>query len=80
MKSFIRILLISALVVCTFSITLMAQPTPIPGGSTGNQPPIGGPTGAPIGDSMMPLVLIGIAYGMIQVYRIYRRKIVTRDA
>ncbi len=77
MKSFIRLFLISVLIILSFSNALLSQP--LPGGGSGGGPPGGNPLGAPIGDPVFPLLLIGVVYGLVRLYQIYRQQKIVKS-
>ena len=77
MKKCFMLFRIIVMMVFTFSGALMAQPLPggnNPGGSGPAGPPTGNPLSAPIGDSVLPLLLIGVAYALVKLYHIYKIK------
>ena len=75
MKRIYRLFTIIALVVFPLCNSLMAQP--LPGGTNiGGGGPVGPPTGkplsGPIGDSIMPLIILAFAYALVKLYQAYK--------
>ena len=55
-----------------FSIGIMAQPPRPPAGqgTSGNQPPAGGPTGSPIDPGTGIFLILAAGYGLKKIYNI----------
>jgi hypothetical protein len=60
-----------------FIMNIFADPPdpPGPGGPPiGNGVPVGGNTGAPIGDGIAILLTLSIAYGTYKIYKIWKKR------
>jgi hypothetical protein len=77
-KLYFRWLLITQLIFFPlFIINMFADPPdpPGPGGPPiGNGVPVGGNTGAPIGDGIAILLTLSIAYGSYKIYKIWKKR------
>jgi hypothetical protein len=77
-KSYLRSFLITQLIFLPlFIINIFADPPdpPGPGGPPiGNGVPVGGNTGAPIGDGLAVLLTLSIAYGSYKIYKIWKKR------
>ncbi len=71
-----RIFLVAQLILVPFIISDVLADPPSPPSPGGNPVSGGGtPVGAPIGDGMVVLIALGIAYGTYKIYVIRRNEI-----
>ena len=64
------------LVMVSFSSSLMAQPDPGSGKFPGDPGGGGPPVGAPVGNGVIILIALAVAYGLTQLYFAHKQKTV----